>query len=316
MLYWNSKIYTPRDFRDLPAYDWIIVLQRTDPPKGFLQDGANLEEILEFLSNKVQHKFITGKHFKGGREVCQTTALYCHTEMEELFLIALLDYDLHKYPTTKIYLDEKRQKEVNEKFSLDPSRNYLGIFLGTPSQGDYDAGAKTYSMAYLEKVVAQSYGEFTIVLFGQSAVKTPEDMKYFHEILKKYPNTINLVDQTTLEELVHIMNTFSLLISCDSGPLHIGMAVEVPVIGLFLNCAGFRISPKLVSDKYILINSLNPCFKYSWRWKFDFSLNPADSHNYCDTGPVGVKHKIDLIPVQKLVDAMDIRRSSASPIPV
>ena len=87
------KIYTPKDFSDLQSYDWIIVLQRTDPPKGFLQDGANLEEILEFLSNKVQHKFITGKHFKGGREVCQTTALYCHTEMEELFLIALLDYD-------------------------------------------------------------------------------------------------------------------------------------------------------------------------------------------------------------------------------
>ena len=154
------------------------------------------------------------------------------------------------------------------------------------------------------------------MIFGQSAVKTSEDNKYFHEIVKKYPNIINLVDQTTLEELVYIMNTFALLISCDSGPLHIGMAVQVPVIGLFLNCAGFRVCPKLVADNYILINSLKPCFKYSWRWKFDFSHNPADTHNYYDTGPANVKHKIDLIPVQKLVDGMGIRRNSPTPIPV
>lgn len=305
-----DNIYTPKNFKDLPAYDWIIVLQRTDPPNGFLQDGANLREILEFLSTHVEHKFITGKHFKDGKDVCQTTALYCHTEMEELFHIALLDYDEHQYPKTKIYLNEKRQREVNEQFSLDSQHHYLGIFLGTPSQGAYDAGAKTYSMAYLEKMVAQSYEKFTIVLFGQSSAKTPEDMAYFQEILKNYPNTINLVDKTTLEELFYIMNTFSLLISCDSGPLHMGMAVEVPVIGLFLNCAGFRVCPKLLSDKYYLINSLAPGFKYSWRWKFDFSLDPADTHNYCETGPANMKHKIDLIPIEKLVDGMGIQRGA------
>lgn len=308
------NIYTPKDCKALPDYDWIIVLQRTDPPKSFLQDGANLQEILECLSNTVQHKFITGKHIENGREICQTTALYCHTEMEELFHIALLDYDLQQYPKTKIYLDETRQREVNEKFSLNVAHNYLGIFLGTPSQGDYDAGAKTYSMEYLEKVVAQSYGNFTIVVFGQSVVKTPDDIWYFHEILKKYPDIINLVDQTTLEELVYIMNTFSLLISCDSGPLHMGMAVEVPVIGLFMNCAGFRVCPNLVSDKYFLIDSLEPGFKYSWRWKFDFSLNPADIHNYCDTGPADLKHKIDLIPIEKLVGGMEIQRKIAPAI--
>jgi len=310
------KIYTPKDFHDLKAYDWIIVLQSPDPPKGFLQDGANFSEILDFLSNKIQHKLITGRYIKHGREIYHTSAFYCHTEIEEHFQIALLDYDINEYPKTKIYLDKKRQREVNEKFALLPPCNYLGIFLGGPTQGAYDGGAKTYSMAYLEQLVEQSYGKFTIVIFGQSAVKTSEDNTSFHQIVKKYPNIINLVDQTTLEELVYIMNTFALLISCDSGPLHIAMAVEVPVIGLFLNCAGFRICPKLVADNYILINSLKPCFKYSWRWKFDFSHNPADTHNYCDTGPANVKHKIDLIPVQRLVDGMDIRRSSATPISV
>lgn len=205
------NIYTPRDFYDLKAYDWIIVLQRTDPPKGFLQDGANLAEILDFLSNKIQHKLITGKHIKRGREICQTTALYCHTEIEELFQIALLDYDLYEYPKTKIYLDEKRQREVNKKFTLSPQNNYLGIFLGTNSQGDYDEGARTYSMQYLDKMVGQSYENFTIVIFGQSAVKTTEDMKYFYEILKKYPKIINLVDKTTLEELVYIVTRFHCL---------------------------------------------------------------------------------------------------------
>lgn len=48
-------------------------------------------------------------------------------------------------------------------------------------------------------------------------------------------NIINLVDQTTLVELAQILKQCRLLISCDSGPMHLAAAVGTPVFALFRN---------------------------------------------------------------------------------
>ena len=309
-----ANVYTPQQLEELPGYDWVIILQRTEPPRGFLQDGRTMQQIFDYLSNRVAYKLITGKHLEQGREICQTTAMYCHTEIEELFEIALLDYDLFRYPKTKIYLDAAPQAEVMTKFQLSPDRRYLGIFLGTNSEGGYDAGAKTYSLPYLDRVIRQFNDEFTIVMFGQSNVKTADELEYFEAMLARYPNIINLVDKTTLAELSYVINTFEAMVSCDSGPLHIGMALEVPVIGLFLNNAQFRVCPTLETDRYLLLNALAPGSKYSWRWKFDFSSDPEKEDTYYDRGPVHIKHKIDLVPVDALQKGVGKSGKTSMPI--
>ncbi|MDD5505554.1 MAG: glycosyltransferase family 9 protein [Candidatus Omnitrophica bacterium] len=48
-------------------------------------------------------------------------------------------------------------------------------------------------------------------------------------------NIINLVNKTTLAELAQILRKCRLLISCDSGPMHLAAAVGTPVIALFRN---------------------------------------------------------------------------------
>lgn len=46
---------------------------------------------------------------------------------------------------------------------------------------------------------------------------------------------INLINKTTLPELAALLKRCSLLISCDSGPVHLSAAVGTPVIALFRN---------------------------------------------------------------------------------
>jgi len=55
------------------------------------------------------------------------------------------------------------------------------------------------------------------------------------EFEKLSKNIVNLVNKTTLVELAQILKQCSLLISCDSGPVHLAGAVGTRVIALFRN---------------------------------------------------------------------------------
>ncbi len=48
-------------------------------------------------------------------------------------------------------------------------------------------------------------------------------------------NIINLINKTTLVGLAQVLKQCKLLISCDSGPMHLAVAVGTPVVALFRN---------------------------------------------------------------------------------
>ena len=48
-------------------------------------------------------------------------------------------------------------------------------------------------------------------------------------------NVINLINKTSLIELAQILKICNLLVSCDSGPVHLACAVGTPVLALFRN---------------------------------------------------------------------------------
>ena len=49
------------------------------------------------------------------------------------------------------------------------------------------------------------------------------------------PDIINLINKTSLVELAQALKQCKLLISCDSGPMHLAAAVGIPVVALFRN---------------------------------------------------------------------------------
>ncbi|MFA5063434.1 MAG: glycosyltransferase family 9 protein [Candidatus Omnitrophota bacterium] len=75
--------------------------------------------------------------------------------------------------------------------------------------------------------LAQDFGAKLIVVGREK-----DDRKEFDNLGK---NVINLVNKTSLVELAQILRQSKLLISCDSGPMHLAAAVGTPVLALFRN---------------------------------------------------------------------------------
>ncbi|MCG6538378.1 MAG: hypothetical protein L7F78_27595, partial [Syntrophales bacterium LBB04] len=76
------------------------------------------------------------------------------------------------------------------------------------------------------------------------------------------PNTINLVGQTLLHELLALLQEMSVLITTDSGPMHAGYLVGIPVIPLIGPTHPRRVVPPygLSKEVYAAV-SCSPCYK-------------------------------------------------------
>lgn len=295
-----NNIYTLKDLNQIKKYDWIINLQAPPPPKNFLKDKS-FKDIIKQISN-INHRLITGRQIKNNKEILPTNIFYCNTEIEELFLTSLLKYNSKYITKTKIHLENN--KNTLKKFKLSEN-NYLGIFLGSNSEGGDDNGFRTYSIDYLEKLIKRFKDNFKIVIIGQSSLKTKEEIKQYKKILKKHPKTIDLVDKTSLQELFQIINKLKLLISCDSGPLHIAMALKTQVIGLFVNSSEFKLSPKKRGKNYIAINAFRPCSKYSYRWKFHCTACKNKHSKMYNCKIKKIPYQVDSIPIEKIEKAVN-----------
>lgn len=67
----------------------------------------------------------------------------------------------------------------------------------------------------------------------KTIVITSADQKQFGEKIIKKTEAIDLRGLLTISETASLLNKASLLISCDSGPVHIAAALGVPVISIF-----------------------------------------------------------------------------------
>ena len=74
------------------------------------------------------------------------------------------------------------------------------------------------------------YPDYKFILIG-----VPEDKIAADEIMQnvKDNSTISMVGETSISELVELLRHFKILISNDSGPMHIACALQTPVFGLF-----------------------------------------------------------------------------------
>lgn len=61
----------------------------------------------------------------------------------------------------------------------------------------------------------------------------PGDAELAAQILSQSPQAINLVGKTTLKELAYVIKNASFFVGGDTGPMHLAVAVQTPVIALF-----------------------------------------------------------------------------------
>jgi len=90
-----------------------------------------------------------------------------------------------------------------------------------------------------------------------------EDRNIINEITGKMRNpALNLAGKTTLKELAALYEIVDLLVSTDTGPMHLGAAVGTPVVALFGPTAPWRTGPYGSRNRVVRINSFcSPCFK-------------------------------------------------------
>jgi heptosyltransferase-1 len=94
---------------------------------------------------------------------------------------------------------------------------------------------------------------------------SPEDRKPAQEIfrwIKTPQKVLNLVGQTSLKELAGLFSISDLVLTTDTGPMHLAAAVKAPLIALFGPTAPWRTGP-YGNGHVILRKSLacSPCFR-------------------------------------------------------
>lgn len=97
-----------------------------------------------------------------------------------------------------------------------------------------------------------------IILVGAA-----EDRKYLEYICSRaHGRVINMAGKTTLRQLACILSKSDLMISMDSGPMHLACAIGIPVVALFGPTAPWRTGP-FGEDNTVIRKTIpcSPCFQ-------------------------------------------------------
>lgn len=91
----------------------------------------------------------------------------------------------------------------------------------------------------------------------------PEDRSFIDQIISNMENrSINLAGKSTLTVLAALYEKSELVISTDTGPMHLAVAVRTPVVALFGPTAPWRTGPYGSLNNVVRVEmACSPCFK-------------------------------------------------------
>ena len=119
--------------------------------------------------------------------------------------------------------------------------------------------------------IQNNYPEFDILLIGSKI-----EEEYTSEITSSFcsPRIINTAGKTTIDELIEIISNARLMISNDTGPMHIAFCTDTPIICLFGPC-----SP----EQYGMNKNAHVIYKnaYCSPCVHDFEIPPCKGDNVC-----------------------------------
>ena len=142
---------------------------------------------------------------------------------------------------------------------LKDERSLIGINISASRVWE----TKNWPPEYIEKLIKliiSSLSSYKIVLIGEENSKISQRLSLIH------PKVINLCGKTTLKELIYVIKKLDILITPDSAPLHIGVALGIPVIGLFGPTDPFRHIEKQ-ENLFVIFKKLDCSFCYRHKCK-------------------------------------------------
>ena len=175
-----------------------------------------------------------------------------------LNLVSEITGETHKFFKNKPFLDIERESECREFLQYRiKNKTVIGIFSGA-TVNERRWGAENYSMV-ADKLLDKNIG--VVFLGGMSDLR---DADYFNRLLGK-GDYLNLIGKTAIEETMKIISNLDLLVSADSGLMHIAYGVGTKTVSLF--GAGIENKWAPTGSHNHVINkklSCSPCTRYGY----------------------------------------------------
>ena len=121
--------------------------------------------------------------------------------------------------------------------------------------------------------------EIVIVGTAEEATAAIEIKKYLN--LNPDINVLDLTGKTTLSELIYLIKDFDLIISSDTGTLHIAQIFNIPSVSIFTGNANFYETGPHIENSLVIYSKAEcyPCFQHE-QCRFNYScrndIKPAD----------------------------------------
>lgn len=123
----------------------------------------------------------------------------------------------------------------------------------------------------LIKNIGQQYPTLKIILIGSKSEALYT--KKVTEEVKDY-NVIDTSGKTNLNSLINLISNAKLMISNDTGPMHIAFTTDTPIICLFGPCSPIQYGTSKFAHIIYKKTYCSPCVH-------DFSIPPCKGHNIC-----------------------------------
>jgi len=220
-----------------------------------MQDNSNTKRFLEGLSNvHMIHKNPGNTHHKE----------YCYRFINKLLGVdnpgPVPNYELYPDQKQANYIDNiflennilNKQKIVAIHMGVNRTMRYgnkiLKRMFGNKFNSD-DARCwsfKNYSL--LIKKILNSIPDCIVIITG-----TPEE-QFLSKYISKNDRVINLIGKTSVLELAALFTKCNVLLTADTGPLHVASAMSLSTVSLFGPTEPERAGPHPMSDGHIVIN--------------------------------------------------------------
>jgi len=129
----------------------------------------------------------------------------------------------------RLYVDEKTREEVEQlllRAGLQPRKPLIICHINS-NNGQSKRWPIPYWATLIDRLIRQEGAQ--VVLTG-----APGDMPQIDQVTHRmHEQAINLAGKTSLTQLAALLQRADLLISGDSGPLHMGVACGTPIIGIY-----------------------------------------------------------------------------------
>jgi lipopolysaccharide heptosyltransferase II len=132
----------------------------------------------------------------------------------------------------RLYVDEQTRQEVEQLLlqeGFQPHKSLIACHINS-NNGQSKRWPTPYWATLIDRLIREEGAQ--VVLTG-----APGDLPQIENVARRISeqpiNLINLAGKTSLTQLAALLQRADLLISGDSGPLHMGVACSTPIVGIY-----------------------------------------------------------------------------------